>query len=152
MRDTFFVRAQRAENEANRILDEILSQGPKPLIKPLNLGLQNRELASAADVEALVAEIRTKLMDQIKQGVRVRLPEGQTWESLAALTPDQIREGDLFPAGFLPLPHPKQPEGGMLFPRVHIDEVLAQTGRDLTRFDLDLDLDLAAAGVANHVA
>jgi len=28
----------------------------------------------------------------------------------------------------------------MLFPKVHIDEVLLQTGRDLARFDLDFDL------------
>ena len=73
LRDTFIARVLRAENEANRILDEILSLGPKPLIKPLNLGLQNRELASAADVEALLDEIRVKLLDQISQGVRVRL-------------------------------------------------------------------------------
>jgi len=32
------------------------------------------------------------------------------------------------------------PEGGMLFPRSHIDEIKKQEGRDLTRFDLDYDL------------
>lgn len=76
----------------------------------------------------------------VQQGVRVRLPEGYTWEDLAAMTPDEIKAGDLFPQGFLPLPHPKQAEGGMLFPRSHIDEVLTQTGRDLERFDLDFDI------------
>ena len=76
----------------------------------------------------------------LQVGARARLPAGQTFESLAALTPEQIRSQDLFPQGFMPLPHPKQPEGGMLFPRSTIDELLAQTGRDLTRFDLDFDL------------
>jgi cytochrome c peroxidase len=38
------------------------------------------------------------------------------------------------------LPHPDHPEGGMLFPQHHIDEVLRQTRRDLTRFDLAFDL------------
>jgi cytochrome c peroxidase len=76
----------------------------------------------------------------VQQGVRVRLPDGLTWESLAQLSPAEIRARDLFPAGFFPLPHPKQPEGGMLFPHFHIEEVLRQTGRDLTRFDLDFDL------------
>ena len=76
----------------------------------------------------------------LQEGVRVRLPDGQTWDSLAALTPDEIRTRDLFPSGFFPLPHPKQPEGGMLFPHFHIEEILRQTGRDLTRFDLDFDL------------
>jgi len=76
----------------------------------------------------------------IQTGVRVKLAPGTSWETLADLTADKIREGDLFPPGFFPLPHPKQPEGGMLFPQFHIDEVKRQTGRDLTRFDLDFDL------------
>lgn len=76
----------------------------------------------------------------VQQGIRVRLPEGMSWEELGELTPEQIRTMDVFPAGFLPLPHPKQLEGGMLFPKPHIEEVLAQTGRDLERFDLDFDL------------
>jgi len=76
----------------------------------------------------------------VQGGVRVRLPEGQTWESLAQLTPEQIRDANLFPAGFMPLPHPRQAEGGMLFPHFHIEEVLRQTGRNLARFDLDFDL------------
>lgn len=73
-------------------------------------------------------------------GVRVRLPEGQTWETLSELSPSDIRAQDLFPLGFLALPHPKQPEGGMLFPQEQIDEVLRQTARDLRRFDLEFDL------------
>lgn len=76
----------------------------------------------------------------VQAGVRVRLPEGLTWETLAAMTPDEIKAQNLFPLGFYPLPHPKQPEGGMLFPHLQIEEVLRQTGRDLTRFDLDFDI------------
>jgi cytochrome c peroxidase len=86
---------------------------------------------------AVVAMSRGK---PIQTGVRAKLPAGTSWEMLADLGPDQIRQRDLFPAGFLPLPHPNQPEGGMLFPQFHIDEVKRQTGRDLTRFDLDFDL------------
>jgi cytochrome c peroxidase len=76
----------------------------------------------------------------VQRGVRVKLAPGYTWESLSTMTPDQIRAADAFPQGFLPLPHPKQPEGGMVFPRSTINEILAQTGRDLTRFDIDFDL------------
>lgn len=77
----------------------------------------------------------------VQGGVRVKLKQGSTWERLGAMTPDEIRDGDLFPAGFLPLPHPNHPEGGMLFPKFHIDEIKKQEpGRDLTRFDLDFDL------------
>jgi cytochrome c peroxidase len=76
----------------------------------------------------------------IQEGVRVRLPAGMTWEELGKMTPDEIRSKDLFPAGFFPLPHPNHAEGGMVFPKFHIDEVKKQEGRDLTRFDLDYDL------------
>jgi len=72
--------------------------------------------------------------------VRVKLPKGVTWDSLAAITPEEIREKGLWPAGFLPLPHPNHPEGGMVFPKHHIEEVKKQEDRDLTRFDLDFDL------------
>ena len=76
----------------------------------------------------------------IQEGVRARLAGGTTWESLAAMTPEEIQEKNLFPKGFEPLPHPNHPEGGMLFPKFHLDEVKRQEGRDLTRFDLDFDL------------
>lgn len=76
----------------------------------------------------------------VQQGIRVKLGKGATWQSLAGTTPADIREKDLWPAGFLPLPHPNHPEGGMLFPKFHIDEVKKQEQRDLTRFDLDFDL------------
>jgi cytochrome c peroxidase len=76
----------------------------------------------------------------LQQGVRVKLPVGTTWEDLAAMSPEQIKEKNAFPAGFYPLPHPNHPEGGMVFPKFHIDEIKKQEGRDLTRFDLDYDL------------
>ena len=56
------------------------------------------------------------------------------------MVPDRPRAGDLFPAGFLPLPHPNQDEGGMVLPKSSIDEIKKQTGRDLQRFDLDFDI------------
>ena len=77
----------------------------------------------------------------IQAGVRAKLPAGvKSWEELAAMTPEEIRQKGLWPKGFLPLPHPNHPEGGMLFPKHHIDEIKRQEGRDLTRFDLDFDL------------
>jgi cytochrome c peroxidase len=76
----------------------------------------------------------------VQRGVRVKLAPGVTWDQLAKLTPDQIKARDIFPAGFLPLPHPNHPEGGMVFPKFEIDEVKKQEDRDLTRFDLDFDV------------
>ncbi len=76
----------------------------------------------------------------VQDGVRVKLPAGVTWQSLNALSPDDIRRKNAWPLGFMPLPHPNHPEGGMLFPQFHIDEVKKQTDRDLTRFDLEFDI------------
>ena len=56
------------------------------------------------------------------------------------MTPEGIKDKDLFPPGFTPLPHPNHPEGGMVFPKFHIDEIKKQEDRDLTRYDLDFDL------------
>lgn len=76
----------------------------------------------------------------VQGGVRAKLPEGVTWDQLAQMKPEEIREKGLFPAGFMPLPHVNHAEGGMVFPAFAIDEIKKQTGRDLTRFDLDFDL------------
>lgn len=76
----------------------------------------------------------------VQEGVRAKLPEGVTWEKLAEMTAEQIKEKNLWPEGFYPLPHPNHREGGMLFPKFHIKEIKKQEGRDLTRFDLDYDL------------
>ena len=71
----------------------------------------------------------------IPVGPTARLPEGMTWEKLAAMSPDEIRDKGLFPKGFLPLPHPKHEVGGMLFPQMEIKQLAR-----LERFDLDFDL------------
>lgn len=76
----------------------------------------------------------------VQGGVRARLPSGMSWDELGAMTPDQIRERNAFPLGFLPLPHPNHPEGGMVFPQFQIDAIKRNEQRDLTRFDLDFDL------------
>src|SRR5713101_6373179 len=76
----------------------------------------------------------------LQDGVRVKLPAGTSWDQLAGMTPADIRERNLFPKGFYPLPHPNHPEGGMVFPKFEIDELKKQEARDLTRFDLDFDI------------
>ncbi|MGJ0507050.1 MAG: cytochrome B6 [Methylocystis sp.] len=76
----------------------------------------------------------------VQGGVRVKLPQGATWDSLAALSADEIRKRHAFPAGFTPLPHVKQATGGQVFPKQQIDEIKRAEARDLQRFDIDFDL------------
>lgn len=75
----------------------------------------------------------------VQEGPRAKRVAGMSWEALGELSPEQIRGRKVFPAGFMPLPHPHHEEGGMVFPKFQIDELKRQEGRDLTRFDLDFD-------------
>jgi len=81
----------------------------------------------------------------VQAGVRAKLPANTDWDALAKMSPDQIRERNLFPRGFMPLPHPDHEEGGMVFPDMMIKEVAKQDGNAeaeerLKRFDVDFDL------------
>lgn len=73
LRDHFSLKLHAAEEEANSRLDELLSVGAQPSIAPIQLGLRNREVSNEAEVEALVAEIRHRLLAQVRAGVRVRI-------------------------------------------------------------------------------
>jgi cytochrome c peroxidase len=76
----------------------------------------------------------------VQQGVRVKLPKDVSWDRLAEMSPDDIKEKDLFPRGFLSLPHAKHETGGMVFPQPHIDAIAKLEARDLERFDVEHDL------------
>ena len=109
--------------------------------KPQIAQRHNQLLKSRYDLSDRSAEsVKMSKGKSVQSGIRVRLPEGVSWDQLGGMSPDQIKSRNLWPAGFYPLPHPNHPEGGMLFPKYHIDEIKKQEQRDLTRFDLDYDL------------
>jgi cytochrome c peroxidase len=76
----------------------------------------------------------------VQQGVRVKLPDGVTWDSLEKMSSDEIKREDLFPKGFRPLPHAKHEVGGQVFSKDQIDAIREAEGRDLERFDVAFDL------------
>jgi cytochrome c peroxidase len=136
---------------------------PKPAVPssydqvtPVLLGSKSFETQRAEDkaAKATVAarqhallearyDLTRKVSDTIKMsrgkpipiGPAVRLPAGQSWESLASMAPSEIKEAGLFPQGFLPLPHPHHEVGGMVFPQAQVKQFSR-----LERFDLDFDL------------
>jgi cytochrome c peroxidase len=108
--------------------------------KPAFMARQLALLEARYDLANRPSSVRMTRGKPIQAGVRVKLPRGYSWTRLSSMTPAQIRAADAFPQGFMPLPHPRHLEGGMLFPHLQIEEVLAQTGRDLQRFDLEFDL------------
>jgi cytochrome c peroxidase len=76
----------------------------------------------------------------VQQGVRAKRHGGATWDALAAMRPEEIKQQNLFPYGFRPLPHVKHAVGGMVFPKLQIDAIQKAEARDLQRFDADFDL------------
>jgi cytochrome c peroxidase len=76
----------------------------------------------------------------VQGGVRVKLPSGTTWDSLARMSPEDIKEKKLLPEGFKPLPHVKHSTGGQVFPVIQIEQIARQEQRNLRRFDVDFDL------------
>lgn len=77
----------------------------------------------------------------VQEGVRVKLPDGvDSWQGLASMSPEEIKENDLFPMGFRPLPHPKHTAGGMVFPDKLIETIRNDENRELERFDIAHDL------------
>jgi cytochrome c peroxidase len=119
--------------------EDIMSRMEKA--KPAVMKRQMNLLKDRYDLsDRKVKDVTMSRGKPIQEGVRAKLPENMTWEKISAMSPEEIKEKDLFPAGFLPLPHPNHPEGGMVFPKFHIEEIKSQEGRDLTRFDLDFDL------------
>jgi cytochrome c peroxidase len=95
--------------------------------------LEERYDLSDKPVPGLASSGRNK---PIQGGVRVKLQGGASWQQLGEMSADDIKAKNLWPAGFFPLPHDNQAEGGMLFPQFHIDKIKQQDARDLTRFDL----------------
>jgi cytochrome c peroxidase len=76
----------------------------------------------------------------VQKGVRVKLHGGVSWDKLAQMSSEKIKEKDLFPMGFRPLPHARHATGGQVFPQNQIDEMKRLEDRDLQRFDVDFDL------------
>ncbi len=73
LRERFPERLRRAEDEANHLLDEALAATREVPVHPMKLELRGRELATEEDLDALLSELRSRILAQLKRGVRVRL-------------------------------------------------------------------------------
>jgi cytochrome c peroxidase len=108
--------------------------------KAAKASIMARQKALLEDRYELAKKVDSKVKmsrgKPIPVGPATRLPAGiKTWDDLAALPPEEMRAKGLFPKGFLPLPHPHHPGGGMLFPQHQIKQFAR-----LERVDIDFDL------------
>lgn len=123
------------EEEFATIMQRMKAAKPEVMKKQMTLLEERYDLSNKP-----VSGVTMTRGKPVQGGIRAKLPSGVTWDQLGQMTPDAIQQKELMPKGFLPLPHPNHAEGGMVFPKFHIDEVNKQEQRDLTRFDLDFDL------------
>ena len=89
--------------------------------KPQVMATQRRLLESRYDLEPKLDPVVTMSRGKpLAVGPTARLPAGMTWEALAALSPAEIRERDIFP--YKALPHAAQGGGlgGQVFPQMQI--------------------------------
>jgi cytochrome c peroxidase len=108
--------------------------------KPGVMETQKKLLASRYELKDSPGDVKMSRGKPVQQGVRVKLAEGTTWDKLASMSADEIKEKSLFPAGFQPLPHAKHESGGQVLPRTQIESMKKLEARDLQRFDVDFDL------------
>ena len=131
----FTLTASAADEDFSTLTKRLEAEKPKFAERQQALLVKRYDLADRPAKGAVMSRGKP-----VQEGVRVKLPEGMTWEKLATLSPEEIKEKQFWPLGFLPLPHPHHEAGGMIFPKFLIKETKQQTDRDLTRFDLDFDL------------
>jgi cytochrome c peroxidase len=102
--------------------------------KPKVMETQRRLLETRYNLTPkLSSDVKMSRGKPIAVGPTARLPQGTTWTKLASMSPQEMRSANLFP--YPPLPHPKQVNGGQVFPQFQIDMFPR-----LERFDVDFDL------------
>jgi cytochrome c peroxidase len=102
--------------------------------KPNVMAAQRKLLEERYNLEPkLDPEAKMSRGKPLPVGPTARLKDGQSFDKLAAMRPEEIKNANAFP--YRPLPHPKHATGGQVFPEVQ----LAQFPR-LRRFDVDFDL------------
>jgi cytochrome c peroxidase len=127
-----FYRDPLNAKQPMQTLDEVMQAdvAAKPQVMATQRQLLERRYNLQPQLDTQVTMSRGK---PIPIGPTARLPQGRTWEALAIMTPDAMRQANAFP--YPALPHPKQTTGGQVFPPMQ----LAMFPR-LERFDVDFDL------------
>src|SRR3954465_6900853 len=123
-------RGQQPDAAETSYLPVVVKESPSVIRKRMEAAkpeIMRRQLDLLRDRYALddrpAAGVTMSRGKPVQEGVRVRLAAGTPGGALGARPPEEVRDKALFPRGFLPLPHPNHPEGGMVFPRFLIDEI-----------------------------
>ena len=133
------VRAQKQEQRPSSFTPVV--EEPFEVVRARDKAAKARVNAAAQKLLEQRYDLRRRVDESVRMtrgkpipvGPTAKLKGGVTWEQLGRMSPDEIRQKDLFP--YLPLPHPNHPVGGMIFPQTEIKSLPR-----VERFDLDFDL------------
>jgi cytochrome c peroxidase len=120
----------------SRPADPAPTAGGKPLPDRAEVAKKQREYLEKRYDLSGKTDPNTKMSGGRKNvpvGPTARLPDGVSWEELAKMSPDDIKAKKVFP--YVPLWHPFQDIGGMVFPPAQIKVV-----DGLERVDIEFDL------------
>jgi len=122
------LNAKRPKQPAEEIMQQDIAPKPKVMADQRRLLESRYDLTPRLDASATMSR-----GEPLTVGPTARLASGVTWQTLAAMKPDEMRSRGAFP--YPALPHPKHAAGGMVFPQFQIDMFPR-----LERFDVDFDL------------
>ncbi|HEX9426067.1 MAG TPA: hypothetical protein VF899_22710 [Pyrinomonadaceae bacterium] len=133
------VRAQKQEQKPSSFTPVV--EEPFEVVRARDKAAKSRVNAAAQKLLEQRYDLRRRVDESVRMtrgkpipvGPTAKLKGGVTWEQLGRMSPDEVRQKDLFP--YLPLPHPNHPVGGMIFPQTEIKSLPR-----VERFDLDFDL------------
>src|SRR3954470_19898386 len=127
-----FARDPLNARNPKQTAEEIMQQDIA--MKPKVMAMQQQLLASRYIMEPkLDPQVKMTRGKPIAVGPTARMKNGMSLGKLAGMTPEQIKQQNLFP--YPSLPHPKHAPGGQVFPQVQIEQFPR-----LQRFDVDFDI------------
>ncbi|HET6891616.1 MAG TPA: hypothetical protein VFH31_10970, partial [Pyrinomonadaceae bacterium] len=114
---------------------------PFDVVRARDKAAKSRVMAAAMRLLEQRYDLRRRVDENVRMtrgkpipvGPTAKLKSGVTWDQLGRMSPQEIRDKDLFP--YLPLPHINHPVGGMVFTQTSIKELPR-----LERFDMDFDI------------
>src|SRR6185437_3582711 len=122
------LNAKRPMQLFDEIMKADVADRPKVTKTQQELLLRRYDLTPRLDREAKMSRGKP-----LAVGPTARLQTGTSWQKLAAMSPGEIKNKNLFP--YPALPHPKQAPGGQVFPKIQTDMFSR-----LERFDVEFDL------------
>jgi cytochrome c peroxidase len=122
------LNAEMPNQNPDTIMKQLEVDRPKVMDAQRKLLESRYDLAPKLDPQAKMSRGKA-----LAVGPTARLKGAVTWDRLAQMTLNEIKEQDVFP--YPALPHPLQTNGGQVFPQVQIQQFPR-----LERVDVDFDL------------